>query len=888
MSERVAQIRHLIQACVRRSGGDAGAERELVAIVQEGFALPTLEVLKQPLKKESDPEGQHRAVNLLDTLVRSTNTHFQMQIASERWMNRLIQVAKATPSPQVRARIEQCIVDWEFLFQRNSYLRGFSQYGVQRLRQSKTLSWTPPSQAVIEEFEMQYGGCRGSLPPPASPSEYSAAPRQESVRSLASDSSTPPQAAHGVKLSPSPPALSPGQKTKVAPPPLGVKTMPRKLAPGVAPSGWQGASARHPRDAHATHRTELEVSDMEAFMMDVGADISALQVGLMRPEMYDPTLVEGLEERLQQIEMVLQREHPEATVESLAELRDNIRVSVELAHAVGGRASPVPGASPAAASQPSTPAQMGVKRPPAASPDAVPPPTSVMTPPAARGKGPPAIDWVAGASAEPSSEIERLRTALREKEANEQRLQRELDEALSNNERLIAENDGLGAREGALRAAAGKCPQSIAAAIRAHAQHTRRVVERCREDALQLSLQMEQGMSFIGTRMQQALTAAEQLAKQPSHDKLIRQLQENYIREMKLRKKYYNDLQDMRGNIRVYCRVRPLIAKETEEGHRDITAFGSDPEINDMLIVQGDDREKRKYEFDRVFRTDEQQDAVFQDTRPLIESVVDGYNVCIFAYGQTGSGKTYTMEGPPENPGVNKRALRRLFEVIEERKETDRSSVSLSVLEIYNESIRDLLVDQRLAKERKYEVKSNGDTGMYVSNLEYFPVESLAEIKKYCDMAHKNRSQGKTNMNEYSSRSHMILYFVVQTENISTGNRCYGKLSLIDLAGSERLKKSLAEGQRAEEAKCINLSLTTLGKVVQAIGHKQSHVPYRESKLTHLLQDSLGGQSKVLMFANISPASYNIDETVSTLKFATGAREVALGKAQKNVTKGRK
>lgn len=243
------------------------------------------------------------------------------------------------------------------------------------------------------------------------------------------------------------------------------------------------------------------------------------------------------------------------------------------------------------------------------------------------------------------------------------------------------------------------------------------------------------------------------------------------------------------------------------------------------------------------------------------------------------------MEGPKESPGVNFRALQLLFEVIRERSDTDRSEVTLSILEIYNEKIRDLMVAPSVAQTRKYEVKMGGETGNYVSDLESHTVTSLEEIQHLCATAFKNRSSGKTNMNEHSSRSHMLLYFVVKTENISTGNRCHGKISLIDLAGSERLKKSQAEGQRAAEAMAINLSLTTLGKTIACIGQK-GHVPYRESKLTHLLQDSLGGQSKVLMFANVSPASYNTSETISTLEFAARARDTALGKAERNITKG--
>ena len=149
------------------------------------------------------------------------------------------------------------------------------------------------------------------------------------------------------------------------------------------------------------------------------------------------------------------------------------------------------------------------------------------------------------------------------------------------------------------------------------------------------------------------------------------------------------------------------------------------------------------------------------DTSPLVESVIDGYNVTIFAYGQTGSGKTFTMEGPPENPGVYTRALKRLFHIIEEKADTESTTVQLSILEIYNEKIRDLLVDTKVAARTSYDVKTGGETGNYVANLSQQDVSCIQDIDKWSSVAHSHRTAGKTSMNEHSSRSHMILYFVV-------------------------------------------------------------------------------------------------------------------------------
>lgn len=352
--------------------------------------------------------------------------------------------------------------------------------------------------------------------------------------------------------------------------------------------------------------------------------------------------------------------------------------------------------------------------------------------------------------------------------------------------------------------------------------------------------------------------------------------QELYKKEMQLRKLYYNQIQELRGNIRVYCRVRPLLPFEVSAGHTNIMKYPAEDEIS---FVDASGRPK-KFEFDQVYPPDTTQLKVFEDTSPLIDSVVDGYNVCIFAYGQTGSGKTYTMGGTGGDEGINTRALQQLFATIEGRNETETSTVSISVLEIYCEQIRDLMV--RGDSSISYEVKQGGPYGTYVTNLTEVEVKNLKDINRIMDEAQKNRSQGRTNMNEYSSRSHMVLYIIVRTTNIQTGLKSYGKLSLIDLAGSERLDKSGATGQLQKEAVSINKSLSALGDVISGLSQSLKHIPFRNSVLTYLLQDSMAGQAKVLMFVCVSPASYNASESGSSLQFASRARGCALGKVKKN------
>ncbi|KAL5996297.1 hypothetical protein ACLOJK_026373 [Asimina triloba] len=281
-------------------------------------------------------------------------------------------------------------------------------------------------------------------------------------------------------------------------------------------------------------------------------------------------------------------------------------------------------------------------------------------------------------------------------------------------------------------------------------------------------------------------------------------------------------------------------------------------------------------------------DEVFSDTRPLIRSVLDGYNVCIFAYGQTGSGKTYTMTGPKDlteqSKGVNYRALSDLFQLSEQRRDTFCYDVAVQMIEIYNEQVRDLL------------------KGLNVPDANLVPVTSTSDVIELMNIGQRNRVVGATALNDRSSRSHSCLTVHIQGRDLTSGNILRGCMHLVDLAGSERVDKSEVTGDRLKEAQHINKSLSALGDVIAALAQKSPHVPYRNSKLTQLLQDSLasaakashgceaeqpsGGQAKTLMFVHISPETDALGETISTLKFAERVATVELGAARINKESG--
>ncbi|KAH1043912.1 hypothetical protein AAZX31_09G182900 [Glycine max] len=356
-------------------------------------------------------------------------------------------------------------------------------------------------------------------------------------------------------------------------------------------------------------------------------------------------------------------------------------------------------------------------------------------------------------------------------------------------------------------------------------------------------------------------------------------LKVKYNEEMAKRKKLFNEVQEAKGNIRVFCRCRPLNKAEISAGCNTIVDF--DAAKDGCLGILTSGSTKKSFRFDRVYTPKDDQVDVFADASSMVISVLDGYNVCIFAYGQTGTGKTFTMEGTQQNRGVNYRTLEHLFKVSKERSETFSYDISVSVIEVYNEQIRDLLATGQTSK--RLEIKQASEGFHHVPGVVEARIDNINEVWNVLQVGNNARAVGSNNVNEHSSRSHCLLCIAVKAKNLLNGESTKSKLWLVDLAGSERLAKTDVQGERLKEAQNINRSLSALGDVISALAAKSSHIPYRNSKLTHLLQDSLGGDSKTLMFVQISPSDQDVGETLSSLNFATRVRGVELGPVKKQI-----
>ncbi|KAF0933948.1 hypothetical protein E2562_021013 [Oryza meyeriana var. granulata] len=343
---------------------------------------------------------------------------------------------------------------------------------------------------------------------------------------------------------------------------------------------------------------------------------------------------------------------------------------------------------------------------------------------------------------------------------------------------------------------------------------------------------------------------SEELAGLAKSLKVVTNAAEKYHAALAENRKLFNEIQELKGNIRVYCRIRPFRPGEDDKSS-SVEYIGDNGELVLSNPTKQGKEGGKNFTFNKVFGPTTTQDAVFKDIQPLIRSVLDGYNVCIFAYGQTGSGKTYTMMGPEKATekewGVNYRALNDLFNISHDRRDTITYELGVQMIEIYNEQIRDLLGSGIQ--------NTTQPNGLAVPDATMCPVTSTSHVIELMQTGHDNRAMSATALNERSSRSHSVVTIHVRGQDLKTGNTLRGALHLVDLAGSERVDRSAVTGDRLKEAQHINKSLAALGDVIFSLSQKNAHV-------------------------NPDVSSYT--ETLSTLKFAERVSGVELGVARTN------
>lgn len=362
----------------------------------------------------------------------------------------------------------------------------------------------------------------------------------------------------------------------------------------------------------------------------------------------------------------------------------------------------------------------------------------------------------------------------------------------------------------------------------------------------------------------------------------IKRMKMELVNQETKRRKLHSQLQDLKGNIRVFCRIRAV------PGESKLIKFDlPDDDLNEdakqeLSIVKenvgiSNSSNSYRFQFDKIFSMNHENEYIFEEYSQLIQSCIDGANVCVFAYGQTGSGKTFTMSHP-EN-GMIPLSIKKIFDDIKELDAQEQQweyEISGKFIEIYNENIIDLLNSQL---NDKHEIKHDDiNCKTTLTNITTIPITSPSQANLILEQVNKRRSTAATKSNDKSSRSHSIFIIDIKGSNKATGLKTFGTLNLIDLAGSERINVSQVEGERLKETQAINKSLSAVGDVISSLNSNQgSHIPYRNSKLTYLLKHSLGGNSKTLMFVNISPLSANFNETINSLRFATKVNSTKLG-----------
>ncbi len=431
-------------------------------------------------------------------------------------------------------------------------------------------------------------------------------------------------------------------------------------------------------------------------------------------------------------------------------------------------------------------------------------------------------------------------------------------------------------RDGLIKAAAEKDMELERVTVEAMA--LRRNVGTTQEASLETICALE----LENKRLQTQVSSKEELLNRlEEHEQTIKDLRAQMAAGEVMRRRMHNQIQELKGNIRVLGRVRPFLPHDAETEYSTLECCADEKSIRCHT-----ERSEKPYAFtfDRVMPPTATQAHVFEEVAHLVQSALDGYNVCLFSYGQTGSGKTHTMSGGRgADAGIIPRSVAKIIETVAQYKQQGWSyTLEAAFSEIYNDKLIDLLNDngQDVALDIRRE---NNRTS--VPGLTRVPISSCEAVDKLVAQANRNRSTATTDMNERSSRSHLVFTMYLKGVNHEQRVQLEGTLNLCDLAGSERLDRSRVVGDRLKETQAINKSLSSLSDVFIALSKGSPHVPFRNSRLTYLLQDCFAGDGKTMMVVNLSPTTASASESLCSLRFASTVSQVHLGTAKKHIQK---
>eukprot|EP00928_Gymnodinium_smaydae_P065280 TRINITY_DN48446_c0_g1_i1.p1 TRINITY_DN48446_c0_g1~~TRINITY_DN48446_c0_g1_i1.p1 ORF type:complete len:414 (-),score=88.20 TRINITY_DN48446_c0_g1_i1:111-1352(-) len=350
----------------------------------------------------------------------------------------------------------------------------------------------------------------------------------------------------------------------------------------------------------------------------------------------------------------------------------------------------------------------------------------------------------------------------------------------------------------------------------------------------------------------------------------LRALQHRLREEQRLRRRHHNQVQDMKGAIRVFCRIRPLDRMEASAGEQEVVRKFDAFSVELTRTTSRGLSCKSSYQFDTIFDGGSGQKDIFADCRDVVQSAIDGYNVTVFAYGQEGAGKTHTLYGTEEDPGLAPRAASFIFECVSREREasTTQICVKAHIVEVYKNEVYDLLASKRAEEKKSLEVKKDVSRDIMVADgVSEMQVKSSQDILRLLAAGERKRVGSV-------GRSHLLLSILIESAAEDSQEGLCGKITFCDLAGPERSKNSAPASEVRKETIEVNKSLTALGDVIEAISKGAKVIPYRSHKLTMLVQDSLGGSGKTLMFVNCSPAASCAEETSLSFKWAGRARQV--------------